>query len=637
MKVGNGVVDARSMLLILLLLHLCAHAPTASSSPGATDSGDSGGGGGGELLARAEQHYRAGQTQDALAALEQAASALPPEDPRPLVAIATVLLDARDGREREAVHFLQQAAELYRQHPQAGRHNGFGAATRSGLLANLATWLYQTGDSGGAILVCEEALVIQPLHARCYYIHGVSMLSSGRWRETGGVQAAESSLSASVRLFVTAPDRVNSMFALGSLRLRAGMMAPAAAAFESALRLAPDHHDVLMRTGEMRSRFARHAAALVAFQAAERLRPDHADAIIQCGNALRRLKRLSAALKKYQAAEGLPGASKWEKAEALYWIGSVREGQGKKSKAERAYRQALEAEPVHARALNNLGSMLMARNDDGARDLYQRATMADPHMFEAYNNLGGLLMVHKEPQKALPLLEFAYQLDQTEPQLIFNLGLARRQAAAADEGKGDRAAMVSGKDVAMMRQALRIRQDNKDYLWELARTYLYSNQSGLVLSTLRAMTNTLHSRWDEAGGSKPRGLDVDHWIHDSAETAGMRGFVAGEVVGAPAMPAVKGVILFLCCADQDELRDLHHSLRRLHAFFTSRFRYPVMVLHDNLTAREQRSLAHSFAPSSLSFVNISHAFQPPSHIGKFLRFPLPACVEQVCVCAHAQS
>jgi hypothetical protein len=73
--------------------------------------------------------------------------------------------------------------------------------------------------------------------------------------------------------------------------------------------------------------------------------------------------------------------------------------------------------------------------------------MADPHMFEAYNNLGGHLLVQGiyvyvymrvymrvcvcvcvgEAREALPLLEFAYSVDQSEPQLIFNLGLARRQ------------------------------------------------------------------------------------------------------------------------------------------------------------------------------------------------------------------
>lgn len=266
------------------------------------------GGDDGAFLGRAEQHHEAGRADDALAELRQAVAAFP-ESPRPLVAMATVLLEAR--REPEAVQMLRQAAELHRQHPhlanREGKEEGFGIATRAGLLANLATWLYQTGDSAGATSACEEALLVQPVHARCYYIHGVSMLSSGQWREEGGARAAHGSLTASARLFSSSGDRANALFALGSLQLRAGQMAPAASAFEEALRLAPTRHEVLMRVGEMRSRFARHAAALDAFQAAERLRPAHAEATIQCGNALRRLKLLSQALAKYKEASTLQG------------------------------------------------------------------------------------------------------------------------------------------------------------------------------------------------------------------------------------------------------------------------------------------------------------------------------------------
>ena len=67
---------------------------------------------------------------------------------------------------------------------------------------------------------------------------------------------------------------------------------------------------------------------------------------------------------------------------------------------------------------------------------------------------------------------------------------------------------------------------------------------------------------------------------------------------------MRGVVLFLCCADDDELRDLHFSLRRLHTFFTSRFRYPVVILHDRLDSSQQVSLERAFSPSTLSFVKI---------------------------------
>lgn len=345
-----------ALFLALALLFL----QTTSVSPGETD-------GAVLFLTRAERHFKSGRIDDALAELKQAAGEFP-RSPRPLVAMATVLLEAR--RELEAVQMLRDAAELHRQHSRLSAasnsghaQDGFGIATRTGILANLATMLYQAGDAAGAVGACEEALTVQPLHARCYYIFGVSMLTSGQWREEGNHRSAHRSLAASARLFSSAADRANALFALGTLRLRGGQMEGAASSFEAALHLAPDRLDVLMRVGEMRSRFARHADALTIFQAAEHLRPDHAESTIQCGNALRRLKQLNAALKKYKEVNTHKSASHLDKAEALYWIGSVRETQGKKTKAEKAYKQALEAEPAHARALNNLGSMLMARND----------------------------------------------------------------------------------------------------------------------------------------------------------------------------------------------------------------------------------------------------------------------------------
>jgi len=194
-----------------------------------------GDGDGGVSLARAEKHFKSGLIDDALAELEHARAAFP-LSPRPLAAMATVLLESR--REHEAVEILRRAAELHRQHPRLsavnldGVEDGFGVATRGSLLTSLATLLYQAGDAVGAADACAEALTVQPLHARCYYIHGVAMLSSGRWREAGGERSAQASLAASARLFSTAGDRTNALFALASLRLRAGQMAHAAIAFE---------------------------------------------------------------------------------------------------------------------------------------------------------------------------------------------------------------------------------------------------------------------------------------------------------------------------------------------------------------------------------------------------------------------
>ena len=70
-----------------------------------------------------------------------------------------------------------------------------------------------------------------------------------------------------------------------------------------------------------------------------------------------------------------------------------------------------------------------------------------------------------------------------------------------------------------------------------------------------------------------------------------------------------GVIIFLCCGDEAELVELHHSLASLAVHFTKRYPYPVVIFHDVLTTSNETSLVAAYGSASpLTFERIDFAF-----------------------------
>ena len=59
---------------------------------------------------------------------------------------------------------------------------------------------------------------------------------------------------------------------------------------------------------------------------------------------------------------------------------------------------------------------------------------------------------------------------------------------------------------------------------------------------------------------------------------------------SPPPPPPSGAIVYLCCADEGEIADLHRSLRLLFLHFNGRARYPVVIFHDLLDERQTEAL-----------------------------------------------
>ncbi|WP_277185914.1 tetratricopeptide repeat protein [Caballeronia sp. BR00000012568055] len=79
-------------------------------------------------------------------------------------------------------------------------------------------------------------------------------------------------------------------------------------------------------------------------------------------------------------------------AEQCFEQGVAEHQQGLISQAEAAYRKAIELDPAHAAALNNLGVLLEGRGESNqAEALYRAALSSNPTYADALNNLGLLL------------------------------------------------------------------------------------------------------------------------------------------------------------------------------------------------------------------------------------------------------
>jgi tetratricopeptide (TPR) repeat protein/glycosyltransferase involved in cell wall biosynthesis len=98
---------------------------------------------------------------------------------------------------------------------------------------------------------------------------------------------------------------------------------------------------------------------------------------------------------------------------------------GRADVAIAAYRDALDADPTFAPAMNNLGALLASRGDEHeAVTLFEHAVRADPTYAEAQNNLGIALTKRGRPHDAIPRFELALAQEPWRAPWWNNLGNA---------------------------------------------------------------------------------------------------------------------------------------------------------------------------------------------------------------------
>ncbi len=151
-----------------------------------------------------------------------------------------------------------------------------------------------------------------------------------------------------------------------------------------ALEFEPDHLDALSELATMFRLLRRYDEALDVLERLRRLRPGDARVLADAGRCLSGLRRYAEAEAVLrQALNGL------DNAHTRYELGLVFDRLGRLSEAIAEYRRALDRNPNHVQALNNLGVALANQGRLGeATRRFERLVAVDPDDADAQANLG---------------------------------------------------------------------------------------------------------------------------------------------------------------------------------------------------------------------------------------------------------
>ena len=174
-----------------------------------------------------------------------------------------------------------------------------------------------------------------------------------------------------------------------------------------ALEVDPDHAVALAELATQFRVLRRYDEALELLERRRRRRPDDFGVLADMGRCLSGLRRYDEAEQMLRRAlEGLDNAP------TRYELGRVLDRAGRLSEAVAEYRLALDRNPNHVGALNNLGAALagQGRTDEAIRS-FERLIAVDPENADARANLGLAFAAAGAPTRAAASFREALQLD----------------------------------------------------------------------------------------------------------------------------------------------------------------------------------------------------------------------------------
>lgn len=174
-----------------------------------------------------------------------------------------------------------------------------------------------------------------------------------------------------------------------------------------ALEFDPGHPAALAELATMFRLLRRYDEALELLERRRRRRPDDHGVLADIGRCLSGLRRYGEAERMLRRAlAGLDNAA------TRYELGLVLDRAGRLSEAVDEYRRALDRNPNHLEALNNLGAALanQGRMDEAVRR-FERLIAIDPGNADARANLGLALAAAGAPAEAARAFREALRID----------------------------------------------------------------------------------------------------------------------------------------------------------------------------------------------------------------------------------
>jgi predicted O-linked N-acetylglucosamine transferase (SPINDLY family) len=187
-------------------------------------------------------------------------------------------------------------------------------------IENYATVLYQAGDYGSALEVCQQGLQLNNANPLLLYVNAISLFNLSKFQE---------SVTQFDKLLLIQPNHIAALNERGSVLAEMKQYDAALSSVENALAINPRYAEAHLNKGNLYSELKRYDEAIPAFDRALSLNPNLGNAWLGCGNVFRNLKRYDEAFAAYDKAlalkpdlESAEGMRLYSKMHICDWINS---------------------------------------------------------------------------------------------------------------------------------------------------------------------------------------------------------------------------------------------------------------------------------------------------------------------------
>lgn len=295
-----------------------------------------------------------------------------------------------EGEMEEALRFLGETADL------------------QVLAAALSRGRMQTDEAEREL---ASALELEPDHERALVLAADLALDA---------DDGERAIGHLVHLAELAPDCAPVENRIGLADELLGDDEAAEEAYRRAARLDRLGHDPWVNLGRLLRARGDHEGAREAFETACERAPTNPDALLGRGLTRAATGAVALAVEDFRrAAELAPND-----AEPLLALGDLQRDLGDIAEAVETYREAIDREDADAASWLKLGNALALLEEyEQAATAFRNAIERSPELAGAHNGLGASLMHTGARDEAIASLEHAFELDQSDPNPLMNLGL----------------------------------------------------------------------------------------------------------------------------------------------------------------------------------------------------------------------